>query len=138
MVDKQNNYDDKINHVLKLLIKLNFAAVQNNHQHQSTPPQSSSYPVKDSSSNTQFLIPERIFLDSNVKPEVVLFDKSNKKMIKLNEKSRTPHYPKSNITRTFVPDDKVSWSVKWPDYRPIEYTSKEVLRNSNADNSILA
>lgn len=32
----------------------------------------------------------------------------------------------SNIKRTFVPDDKVPWSVDWPEYKPVEYTSLKV------------
>lgn len=33
------------------------------------------------------------------------------------------------IYRTFVPDDKVSWSVKWPEYKPIEYTAAKLLKD---------
>ena len=28
-----------------------------------------------------------------------------------------------------MPDDKVPWSVSWPDYQPKEYTSPVVLKN---------
>jgi hypothetical protein len=137
--EKVTSCEEKIDQILKLLTNLNIGAVQNTNQHhQSTQPPSNSSPAKGSSSNKQFIIPERILSPSNVKTEDELFEKSDKKMTILNEKSRTPHYPKSNITRTFVPDNKVSWSVKWPDYRPMEYTSKAVLNNSNADNNVLA
>lgn len=35
------------------------------------------------------------------------------------------------IYRTHVPDDKVSWSVQWPEYKPVEYTAPKLLpRNS--------
>ena len=30
------------------------------------------------------------------------------------------------VTRYSVPDDKVSWSINWPDYKPIEYTAPVV------------
>jgi hypothetical protein len=30
------------------------------------------------------------------------------------------------LKRPFVPDDKVSWSVDWPDYKPIPYTLDKI------------
>lgn len=27
-----------------------------------------------------------------------------------------------------VPDEKVSWKVDWPDYKPIDYTSEHILK----------
>lgn len=33
------------------------------------------------------------------------------------------------LKRTFVPDDKVSWHVKWPEYKPIEYTAGKLLKD---------
>ena len=30
--------------------------------------------------------------------------------------------------RTPVPDEKVPWNVSWPDYKPIDYTEKTVLK----------
>ena len=30
------------------------------------------------------------------------------------------------VDRFPVPDDKVSWSVDWPDYRPVDYTAPVV------------
>jgi hypothetical protein len=56
----------------------------------------------------------------------------------LNERARTERYPKSNVTRIEVADNKVPWSVQWPGYEPVEYTSKLVLNNLNADNNLLA
>ena len=56
----------------------------------------------------------------------------------VNEKSRTPHYPKSNVTRAAVPDNKVQWSVSWPNYSPVEYTAKAVLADSKADTNLSA
>lgn len=91
-------------------------------------------------SNVQTLAPERILSPSNVKPSDISNDvfKSDKNSSILNEKSRTPHYPKSNITRAHVSDDKVLWSIKWPEYRPIEYNSKLVLNNPTADINLLS
>jgi ADP-ribose pyrophosphatase len=37
-----------------------------------------------------------------------------------------------NITimkRTFVPDNKVEWSVDWSEYKPIEYTLDKILKD---------
>jgi hypothetical protein len=58
--------------------------------------------------------------------------------ITLNSKSRTPRYPKSNVIRADVPDGKVPWSISWPHYSPVTYTSESVLLNPNADNNLLA
>lgn len=41
-------------------------------------------------------------------------------------KSRCPQYPGSDIKRFPVPDDKVDWSHKWPQYKPISYTHPSV------------
>lgn len=35
-----------------------------------------------------------------------------------NAKCRNTKYPRSNIDRFHVPDDKVDWTVDWPEYRP--------------------
>lgn len=71
-----------------------------------------------------------------VENDNINFEKEKAEII--NDKSRTPHYPKSNITRVFVPDSKLSWSVEWPEYNPIEFTSKDVINNPNADNNVEA
>ncbi|KAL3987309.1 transcription factor 7-like 1 [Sarotherodon galilaeus] len=44
-------------------------------------------------------------------------------------KSRCPQYPGSNIKRLSVPDDKVDWTQKWPEYEPVSYTAPSVLNN---------
>lgn len=44
-------------------------------------------------------------------------------------KSRCPQYPGSNIKRLSVPDDKVDWTQKWPEYNPVSYTAPSVLNN---------
>ncbi len=83
-------------------------------------------------------LPERVLSPSNVNAltDVELPYKIPNRI--LSQKSRIPRYPKSNITRTQVADNKVPWSVQWPVYEPVEYTSKAVLNNSNADNNLLA
>ena len=83
--------------------------------------------VVKKNSDLQPLEPERhIEANSNLNSKV------------FNEKSRTRNYPKSNVTRADVPDDKVSWSTNWPEYKPIEYTSELVLSNPNADNTLFS
>jgi len=34
-------------------------------------------------------------------------------------------YP-GDVERFAVPDDKVSWSVEWPEYKPVDYTAPVV------------
>ena len=36
-------------------------------------------------------------------------------------------YPRSDVKRTAVPDDRVPWSVAWEDYSPVDHTSQSVL-----------
>jgi len=31
-----------------------------------------------------------------------------------------------DVDRFAVPDDKVSWSIEWPEYKPIDYTAPVV------------
>jgi hypothetical protein len=45
----------------------------------------------------------------------------------LHSKARTPAYTGSSIQRFVVPDDKVPWSVPFPEYTPIDYTAPVVL-----------
>ncbi|KAG8544648.1 hypothetical protein GDO81_022125 [Engystomops pustulosus] len=42
-------------------------------------------------------------------------------------KALTSPYPGSSVQRWPVPQDKVSWSVDWPEYQPVEYTAPSVL-----------
>lgn len=44
-----------------------------------------------------------------------------------NLKCRNQDY-QGNVARAPVPDDKVSWAVSWPDYKPVDYTAPSVLR----------
>lgn len=41
-------------------------------------------------------------------------------------KARTPQYT-GGPRRFPVPDDKVSWSVLWKEYEPVDYTASVVL-----------
>ena len=42
--------------------------------------------------------------------------------------ARCENYPRNpDIKRFPVPDDKVSWSVDYPEYKPVDYTAKSVL-----------
>lgn len=43
--------------------------------------------------------------------------------VKTHFKCRTGLYPGSNVARALVPDDKVPWSVRFADYKPLEYNS---------------
>ncbi|XP_043929139.1 ADP-ribose pyrophosphatase, mitochondrial-like [Protopterus annectens] len=40
----------------------------------------------------------------------------------------TSLYPNSDFKRTSVPQDKISWSVPWPDYIPVDYTAPSILK----------
>ncbi|XP_069591055.1 ADP-ribose pyrophosphatase, mitochondrial isoform X2 [Ranitomeya imitator] len=42
-------------------------------------------------------------------------------------KALTSPYPGSKVERRPVPQEKVSWSVEWPEYQPVEYTAPSVL-----------
>ncbi|XP_068099930.1 ADP-ribose pyrophosphatase, mitochondrial isoform X2 [Hyperolius riggenbachi] len=42
-------------------------------------------------------------------------------------KALTSPYPGSRVERWPVPPEKVSWSVDWPEYQPVEYTAPPVL-----------
>uniref|UniRef100_A0A224YQV3 ADP-ribose pyrophosphatase n=1 Tax=Rhipicephalus zambeziensis TaxID=60191 RepID=A0A224YQV3_9ACAR len=42
--------------------------------------------------------------------------------MRLHTKCRGATYPGTNVQRLNVPDDKVPWTVQWPDYKPPEYS----------------
>lgn len=44
-----------------------------------------------------------------------------------NLKCRNREYL-GGVARTPVPDDKVAWTVSWPDYKPADYTAPSVLK----------
>lgn len=47
----------------------------------------------------------------------------------LHVRARSTQYPGSTVARFPVPDDKVDWSVKWAEYKPVSYTAPTVLEN---------
>ncbi|CAK1551135.1 unnamed protein product [Leptosia nina] len=51
-------------------------------------------------------------------------------------KCRFGVYPRSNVERYFVPDDKVSWDVEYKDYTPQNYTSPAIKGKPWADPEI--
>lgn len=44
----------------------------------------------------------------------------------LHTNARCEVYPRADVKRFPVPDDKVDWAVKFPEYKPIDFTSKSV------------
>jgi len=42
-------------------------------------------------------------------------------------KCRNTKYPRSDVERFHVPDDKVDWTVNWPEYGPPTFTSPRVI-----------
>lgn len=51
-------------------------------------------------------------------------------------KCRGGLYPRSNIERFPVPDEKVSWSVEFPEYKPLQYTAASINGKPWADPDI--
>ena len=49
---------------------------------------------------------------------------------KYHTKARGPSYPKApeGIKKSTFEDAKVSWDVKYDDYKPVEYTAESVLK----------
>lgn len=47
---------------------------------------------------------------------------------KCHIKARCEIYPRSQIKRFPVPDDKVPWTTKFPEYKPVDYTSESILK----------
>lgn len=147
MADRRHDFreqiqrcEDKLEQVLNILARFNPNAI--NVQQSVT---------NNTSTNNQLVHPHQVIISSNTsnlppemviqskKPDDLTTSKATNQFEKVsNVKSRTPHYPKSNITRLPVPDNKVSWAVEWLNYNPIEYTSKTVLSNPDADNNVLA
>ena len=44
----------------------------------------------------------------------------------IHYKARQPEYGNSGVKRFPVPDEKVLWSVDWPNYQPVDYTHQVV------------
>ncbi|XP_058801554.1 ADP-ribose pyrophosphatase, mitochondrial isoform X2 [Phymastichus coffea] len=51
----------------------------------------------------------------------------------LHKKCRNTTYPRTNLQRFSVPDDKVLWTVEYPEYSPINYTSEGLKEKPWAD-----
>ena len=47
--------------------------------------------------------------------------------VALHTKARQAEYL-GGVRRFPVPDDKVQWSVDWPEYHPVDYTAPSVLK----------
>ena len=111
---KLDNFIEKIDKVLNSILSQNIVVVQREG-------------VITKTSDLPILVPER-HIEANIDLNYKIS----------TEKSKTCYYPKSNVTRAHVPADKISWSINWPEYQPIEYTSESVLNNPNADNNLFA
>nr|XP_018902593.1 PREDICTED: ADP-ribose pyrophosphatase, mitochondrial [Bemisia tabaci]XP_018902594.1 PREDICTED: ADP-ribose pyrophosphatase, mitochondrial [Bemisia tabaci]XP_018902595.1 PREDICTED: ADP-ribose pyrophosphatase, mitochondrial [Bemisia tabaci] len=53
--------------------------------------------------------------------------------MKAHFKCRNGLYPGSAVQRAVVPDEKVCWSVEWPEYKPVPYTSPKATNQPWAD-----
>lgn len=62
--------------------------------------------------------------------------KFNLAMISTHIKCRGGTYPRSSIERFPVPDDKVSWSTDYMDYKPANFTSPGIHGKPWADPEI--
>ncbi|XP_061189697.1 ADP-ribose pyrophosphatase, mitochondrial-like [Saccostrea echinata] len=47
---------------------------------------------------------------------------------KCHIKARCEIYPRSEVKRFPVPDEKVPWTVSFPDYKPVDYTAPSILK----------
>lgn len=45
-------------------------------------------------------------------------------------------YPNSRVVRFPAMDLKKNWKIKWPEYKPPNYTSEQVLLDKNTDNDL--
>lgn len=45
----------------------------------------------------------------------------------MHVKAREASYPNTKVQRFPVPDDKVPWDTSFPEYKPVVYTSKNIL-----------
>ena len=46
----------------------------------------------------------------------------------MHTKARTLAYPGTDVKRFPVPSEFVDWKVPFPEYKPVDYTSKHILR----------
>jgi len=61
-------------------------------------------------------------------PSVLMAITSKLAAIKLHTKCRGKYA--GGMERFPVPDDKVSWLVDWPEYKPVDYTAPIVQKDS--------
>lgn len=149
MLEKREKYEEKVNQILEILLNQNIKQSNtnlngnmNSANSQVTSASSIRIDVQQvKNDKISSISPSKIetpgFKDIHAITPVEKEIKVNLK-VALNTKSRTLHYPKSNITRTLVTDENVEWSVSWSDYKPVNYTSESVLLNPMADNNLLA
>ncbi|CAB3261535.1 unnamed protein product [Arctia plantaginis] len=57
-------------------------------------------------------------------------------LVSIHYKCRGGLYPRSNIERFTVPDEKVSWSTEFIEYKPVNYTSPHINGKPYADPDI--
>jgi hypothetical protein len=137
MLDKRDKYEEKINQVLDLLLSQNFTQ-----RRTPSPIKINLKPLDNEKTiDSAPIIGEKILPPIHNNAHTITAIETPNKVdvtITLNNKSRTPRYPKSNVIRADVPDDKVPWSISWSHYSPVTYTSESVLLNPNADNNLLA
>ncbi|PSN41282.1 ADP-ribose pyrophosphatase [Blattella germanica] len=55
----------------------------------------------------------------------------------VHRKCRGGMYPRSNVERTEVPDEKLPWKVQWDNYQPATYTAAHIIGQPWADPDIL-
>ena len=46
----------------------------------------------------------------------------------LHVRARQLEYQGGAVSRFPVPDEKVPWTVEWPEYKPVDYTAPVVLK----------
>lgn len=54
--------------------------------------------------------------------------KSSQCNLMMHTKARTLAYPGTDVKRFPVPSEFVDWKVPFPEYKPVDYTSKQILR----------
>ncbi|KYM94301.1 PREDICTED: ADP-ribose pyrophosphatase, mitochondrial [Cyphomyrmex costatus] len=57
-------------------------------------------------------------------------------MISFHQKCRQDFYPSGNVKRFAVPDEKISWTVEYPEYKPVSYTATALKGKPWADPEI--
>uniref|UniRef100_A0A2A4IXN3 Nudix hydrolase domain-containing protein n=2 Tax=Heliothis virescens TaxID=7102 RepID=A0A2A4IXN3_HELVI len=68
--------------------------------------------------------------------QIILMFRSSITMITTHFKCRGGFYPRSNIERFPVPDEKVAWSTEYQDYKPHNYTAPSIHGQPWADPKI--